>query len=293
MLPRTAISNLFHFTRFHATSLCLRNHSTSFPVQTVTNITTGRPYSSSSSSSRPHERYNGYKPPRLKPKNRTIYNTFIARVLDEGRLNKALALFREMEYNLLTRPDVATYTLILAHLGRIGRMDKAKKMFNRMLANKLCPDVYVFTTLIDGYMRAGDSDGTERTFRDMAKHKVKPNAVMYNVMIYHSTRLFDMATAIKYFREMISAGIKPDVWSFSMMVNGFAKHKDMDGGWRMHQEMVRQGIDPNTVAVTTLMHMHLKAKDHDGVMTLYEEFFVPKDEGQGEGREQGIARPQE
>ena len=76
------------------------------------------------------------------------YSTIIDDLFKEGKADKALIIFHEMQDRGLS-PNVVTYSLIIAGLFKEGKAAKACSIFHEMQDRGLSPEVVTYNLIID------------------------------------------------------------------------------------------------------------------------------------------------
>lgn len=217
------------------------------------------------------------KSKKQKAKNVDEYNGLMSRVMAEGRLNKAINYFREMENNGI-KPNVKSYTMIINGYTKQSDMVRAKKWLKRMQQNNIKSDAHVYTSLIDGYMSEANVDEAELMFKTMMKNDIKPTLVTYNILMHHSVRQLNMESALKFWGSLLKAGLKSDVYTYAIILHGLGDAERVDEAWRTFKTMQEENVDVNEVVATTLMAMHVKQHDNEYALQIFNKFFTSQSE---------------
>jgi pentatricopeptide repeat protein len=200
------------------------------------------------------------------------YNRLMMYAIRENRVNKAIALFREMEHQKI-KPDKYSYSMIINGYSKQSDLTRATKWLNRMLSRDIKPDAHIYTTLIDGYMREANVNQAEKMFRVMMKFNMKPTLVTYNILMHHSVRQLNMESALKFWGNLLEAGLKSDVYTFAIILHGLGCEGRVDEAWRIFKTMQAEKVDVNEIVATTLMGMHVRQHDNEYAIQLYDKFF--------------------
>ncbi|KAK7848589.1 pentatricopeptide repeat-containing protein [Quercus suber] len=101
------------------------------------------------------------------------YNTLMASLCKEGSLGQARGLFQELR-NATHGPDVVSFTTIIdgmlgmglapdymtfssliSRLSKLGQLDEAKNVFEKIMASGFTPDTFVYDSLLKGFASMG------------------------------------------------------------------------------------------------------------------------------------------
>ncbi|CAM8925038.1 unnamed protein product [Rhodiola kirilowii] len=235
--------------------------------------------------------------------------TFLLRELgNRGDCSKALRCFefavkRERRKNELGKLASAMISI----LGRMGKVDLAKKVFDDAVSQGYGNSVYAFSALISAYGRSGYCHDAIQVFETMKMSGLKPNLVTYNAVIdacgkggVEFSRAADILNemlsngvlpdritfnsllavcsrcglweaAQNLFAEMIYRGVDQDIFTYNTLLDAFCKGGKMDLAFQTMSEMTSKNIHPNVVTYSTMIDGYAKAGRLSEALNLLEE----------------------
>ncbi|WCJ22341.1 Pentatricopeptide repeat-containing protein GUN1 chloroplastic [Euphorbia peplus] len=235
--------------------------------------------------------------------------TFLLRELgNRGDSGKAIRCFefavrrekRRVEQGKLASAMIST-------LGRLGKVELAKSVFETALYEGYGKTVYAFSALISAFGRSGYSIDAIKVFDSMKDYGLKPNLVTYNAVIdacgkggvefKKVVEIFDgmlrngvqpdritfnsllavcgrgglWEAAKSLFSEMVSRGIDQDIFTYNTLLDAICKGGQMDMALEIMSEMPAKNILPNVVTYSTMIDGYAKAGRLDDALNLFNE----------------------
>ncbi|KAJ4954498.1 hypothetical protein NE237_011281 [Protea cynaroides] len=143
---------------------------------------------------------------------------------------------------------------MISTLGRLGRVDLAKRVFDTANVEGYGNTVYAFSALISAYGRSGFCKEAIEVFESMKESGLKPNLVTYNAVIDACGKGgVEFNRAVELFDEMVTNGVQPDRITFNSLLAVCSR----GGLWReamdMFDEMTFRGIDRDIFTYNTLL----------------------------------------
>ncbi|XP_058078035.1 pentatricopeptide repeat-containing protein GUN1, chloroplastic [Magnolia sinica] len=196
---------------------------------------------------------------------------------------------------------------MISILGRMGRVDLAKQVFDASITGGYGNTVYAFSALISAYGRNGFSEEAIRVFGSMKDSCLKPNLVTYNAVIdacgkggvdfnrvlgifdemarngVHPDRItFNSLLAVcsrggfweeakDMFNEMVYRGIDRDIFTYNTLLDAVSKGGQMDLASEVMAEMSDKNVMPNVVTYSTMIDGYAKAGRLDEALNLFKE----------------------
>lgn len=235
--------------------------------------------------------------------------TFLLRELgNRGECSKAVHCFEFAVRRERKRNEQGKLaSSMISILGRLGKADLAKKVFETAIKEGYGNTVYAFSALISAYGRSGYSDEALRVFESMKNHGLKPNLVTYNAVIdacgkggvefTSATEIFDemlrngvhpdritfnsllavcsrgglWEAARNLFSEMVYRGIYQDIFTYNTLLDAFCKGGQLDLAFQIMSEMPTKGVPPNVVTYSTMIDGYAKAGRLDEALNMLEE----------------------
>ncbi|PKU68253.1 pentatricopeptide repeat-containing protein At2g31400, chloroplastic [Dendrobium catenatum] len=198
-------------------------------------------------------------------------------------------------------------TAVIGILGKLGRHDLARQVFDFGLSQGFGNTVYAYSALISAYARNGLSSEAMSVFSLMKASGVRPNNISYNAVIDACGKGgVDLEITVGFFREMLQNGICPDRKTFNSLLAGCSHAGRLEDARILFDEMIDLGIgrdiytyntfidvlckggnmkfavevipdmlssyiQPNVVTYSTLMDGYAKLERHDEALNLYME----------------------
>ncbi|KAH6823903.1 s uncoupled 1 [Perilla frutescens var. hirtella] len=196
---------------------------------------------------------------------------------------------------------------MISTLGRLGKADLAKKVFDDAVNEGYGNTVYAYSALISAYAKSGYCDEAIGVFRSMKDSGLKPNLVTYNALIdacgkggadykraseifndmlengvlpdritYNSllavcsgAGLWEIARGL--FDEMVHRGIDQDIYTYNTLLDGACSGGHMDAAFDIMVGMREKNVFPNEVTYSTMIRGCAKAGKLDRALNLFNE----------------------
>ncbi|PIN05309.1 hypothetical protein CDL12_22155 [Handroanthus impetiginosus] len=182
--------------------------------------------------------------------------TFLLRELgNRGDWMKAMKCFefaisREKRRNELGK----LASSMISTLGRLGKVDLAKKVFEVAVNEGYGNTVYAYSALISAYAKSGYVDEAIGVFESMKDSGLKPNLVTYNALIDACGKGgADYKRALKIFDEMLQNGVQPDRITYNSLLAVCSGAGLWESAKRLFDEMVYRGVDQDIYTYNTLL----------------------------------------
>ncbi|KAL8262214.1 hypothetical protein R6Q59_026263 [Mikania micrantha] len=196
---------------------------------------------------------------------------------------------------------------VISVLGRLGKVELAKKVFETAVSEGYGNTVYAYSALISAYAKSGLCDDAIKLFETMKLSGLKPNLVTYNALIdacgkggadfKRASDIFDdmlsngfqpdritynsllavcsggglWETAINLFNEMCYRGIEPDIYTYNTLLDAASSGGHMDYAFQIMAEMTAKNIMPNEVTYSTVIRGCAKSGRLDQALSLVSE----------------------
>ncbi|KAJ7560973.1 hypothetical protein O6H91_03G008200 [Diphasiastrum complanatum] len=209
-------------------------------------------------------------------------------------------------------------SIIISTLGRLGKVNAAEEIFEKVQAAGFRDNVYVYSAMISVYGRSGRCEKALHVFCSMKKKGCKPNLITYNSVIdacgkggFNFTR-----KALEIFEEMLRQSVEPDritfnsliaacsrwglwmeaqslltamqqraiakdIFTYNTVVDALCKGNQLSLAASVLAEMRSQLVNPNVVTYSTLIDGYAKAGCLEEAVSLHQEM---KDAGIGPDR---------
>uniref|UniRef100_A0A0D9W5I5 Pentacotripeptide-repeat region of PRORP domain-containing protein n=1 Tax=Leersia perrieri TaxID=77586 RepID=A0A0D9W5I5_9ORYZ len=182
------------------------------------------------------------------------FNVVIKGVCRVGYVQKALELVERMN-EFGCSPDTVTHNILVDGLCRINEVSRGHEVLKRLQRDGVCmPNVVTFTSVISGYCKAGRMEDAMSVYSDMVASGTMPNVVTYNVLINGYGKVGDMGSAVEVYRQMVLRHCPPDVVTFSSLIDGYCRCGQLDDALRIWNEMNQHHIRPNVYTFSIIIH---------------------------------------
>ncbi|KAK8967858.1 Pentatricopeptide repeat-containing protein [Platanthera guangdongensis] len=235
---------------------------------------------------------------------------FVLRELgDRDRCPPKALVFLQHSMPLMRNPTEQgkLLTAAIGGLGKMGRHDLARQVFDFGLARGFGNTVYAYSALISAYARNGLSSEAMSVLSLMKASGVRPNIISYNAVIDACGKGgVDLEITVGFYREMLQNGICPDRKTFNSLLAGCSRAGQLEYARIMFDEMIDLGIgrdlytyntfidvlckggsmelavkvipnmltnnvQPSVVTYSTLMDGYAKLERHEEALELYSE----------------------
>ncbi|KAJ0743428.1 putative Smr domain, tetratricopeptide-like helical domain superfamily, Smr domain superfamily [Helianthus annuus] len=196
---------------------------------------------------------------------------------------------------------------VISVLGRLGKVELAKKVFETAVSEGYGNTVYAYSALISAYAKSGLCDDAIKLFETMKLSGLKPNLVTYNALIdacgkggadfKRASDIFDdmlsngfqpdritynsllavcsggglWETAMNLFNEMCYRGIEPDIYTYNTLLDAASSGGHMDSAFQIMAEMTAKNVMPNEVTYSTVIRGCAKSGRLDQALSLVSE----------------------
>lgn len=153
---------------------------------------------------------------------------------------------------------------MISILGRLGKVELAKGIFETALIEGYGNTVYAFSALISAFGRSGYCDEAIKVFDSMKNYGLKPNLVTYNAVIDACGKGgVEFRRVLEIFDEMLSGGVHPDRITFNSLLAVCSRGGLWEAARNLFSEMVNRGIDQDIFTYNTLLDAVCKGGQMD------------------------------
>lgn len=101
---------------------------------------------------------------------------------DKMGIQRAFAMFRDLQSSKVARPNAYTYAIVIAGFAKYDTR-RAMQIFQHMLSDGIQPNDVVYTALIQGFAIARDANSALALFEDMRKREIEPNKITWHYLL--------------------------------------------------------------------------------------------------------------
>ncbi|EPS65453.1 hypothetical protein M569_09325, partial [Genlisea aurea] len=136
------------------------------------------------------------------------YNSLTSSFIKKGYVKEAWGiLLRHFDAG---PADVATYSLIVRGLGKMGRADLARSVRDKLTRDGGYLDAVMYNTLIHTLGKAGRLEDARNVFGEMRASGIIPDVVTYNTLIEVHSKAGDVEEANRWLKTMLDNGCAPN-----------------------------------------------------------------------------------
>ncbi|PKA49706.1 Pentatricopeptide repeat-containing protein [Apostasia shenzhenica] len=165
----------------------------------------------------------------------TTHNILLKGFFRSGQVNEGWDFFLQMKRrgkkdDSCCRPDVISYTTVVHGLGLAGQTEKARKVFDEMIAHGCLPSVATYNALIQVLCKKNEIHSALKVFDEMLSRGYTPNVTTYNVVIRGLCHAGEMERAMGFMEAMRSEGSEPTVQTYNLVIRHWCEEGEMEKG---------------------------------------------------------------
>lgn len=162
-------------------------------------------------------------------------------------------------------PDRVSWTSMISGFAKVGLVNEALKVFEKMQEAGHVPDDVVLVTILSTCVGQGRLDDARNLFAKIHK----PNVIAWNVMISGHVKGGNEREAIELFKNMVSAGIEPTRSTLGSVLRAIAVVSNLTYGLQVHSWALKRGLNSNVYAGCSLVNMYAKCQKMEAAMTVF------------------------
>ncbi|KAF9350311.1 hypothetical protein BGX26_011487 [Mortierella sp. AD094] len=212
------------------------------------------------------------------------YCVLMQALVAHGRMPDALRILRELTEAANVPLTTQIYNVFLTQYARGGQIEKARRVLDRIISEKLPLVDGSFNPLIRAYLEQEDYDKVEEIAELMKRHGILPSKATFNIMINSTKNSGNLPGAMALYERMIVEGVEPDVWTYNtlldILIGRLAPVQDSyrNKGYlrevtdeqfqeyvprieKLLLEMKARGVKPDVVTYGKLIHQYVLLRD--------------------------------
>ena len=215
------------------------------------------------------------------PSERT-YNAFIKGCIENNdpdeaetvieRWNNEKYDLEKMASKLVTKPQAASYGMVIDYHCNNGNVGKGRKLLEKMRWANVSPSLPIFNMLLKGYLKSGNPRAAEVIFRelqgggswDMEKMRVKPDVQTYTMFLEYWANSGDTENAERFLTAMRKDKNKIRIDSFviASVAKAYARACDPEMAEERCKSLIEEyKIKPHVVPLTTVVAAYCTSGD--------------------------------
>ncbi|XP_043709044.1 putative pentatricopeptide repeat-containing protein At3g23330 [Telopea speciosissima] len=167
--------------------------------------------------------------------------SFLQSLRARGRLEEASQLLLELDDNGFSRcrPSIFDYNKLLTSLTKQGRLDDARKLFDKMPYR----DEFSWSTIISSYSWCGNSLEAFHLFEEMLEEGFRPNDFTLGNLLKASSFLREVSTARQLHGWLIRAGLGQDAELRASLITMYSNYGLLNDALRVFDEVPVCSLD--------------------------------------------------
>lgn len=203
--------------------------------------------------------------------NTVVYSTVLKGFAVSKRIDKVLAVYKEMRNNGIACNTI-TYNTMLDACAKCSSMEKAAMLLEDMRETKIEPDIITYSTIIKGYCLTGDVERAFSVLEEMKRDgNFMPDEIMYNSILDGCTKQRNVTEALRVLEEMKASGIKPSNYTLSILVKLLGNARRLGQAMQMVEDLSKEHhLKPNIQVYTCLIHACFQNRRFERALGVYE-----------------------
>mmetsp|Transcript_13840 Transcript_13840/g.32962 ORF Transcript_13840/g.32962 Transcript_13840/m.32962 type:complete len:870 (-) Transcript_13840:297-2906(-) len=203
--------------------------------------------------------------------NTVVYSTVLKGFAVSKRIDKVVAVYKEMRNNTIACNTI-TYNTMLDACAKCNAMEKASMLLEDMRESSIEPDIITYSTIIKGYCLNGDVERALSVLEEMKRDgHFMPDEIMYNSILDGCTKQRNVSEALRLLDEMKASGIKPSNYTLSILVKLLGNARRLGQAMQMVEDLSNQhGLKPNIQVYTCLIHACFQNRRFERALGVYE-----------------------
>lgn len=190
---------------------------------------------------------------RMKHKNVYVWTAMISGYVQNGDLDEALVLFREMQEKDRIEPNRVSLVSVLPSCSSLVGLIGGKQIHGFSIRKELSHDVSLCNALIDMYAKCGSLDCARQIFEDSSFEK---DSISWSSMISGYGLHGKGKEAVLLYDEMLSLGRKPDMITIVGILSACGRSGLIDKGLDIYNTAINvYGIKPTVEICACVVDM--------------------------------------
>ncbi|VAI73764.1 unnamed protein product [Triticum turgidum subsp. durum] len=180
------------------------------------------------------------------------YNTVVKMACDMGELHAAYRVMQEMEKEGV-RPDVITYTTLMAAFYKNGHREVGDGLWNLMRLRGCMPTLTSYNVRIQFLINRRRGWQANDLVRKMYAAGITPDEITYNLVIKGFFVIGEHEMAKTVFGAMHGRGCKPNERIYQTMVHYLCKRREFNLAFRLCKDSMEKNWFPSVDTIHNLL----------------------------------------
>ncbi|KAI4370752.1 hypothetical protein MLD38_019066 [Melastoma candidum] len=194
-----------------------------------------------------------------------LYNNLINGLCDSNRLDEALEIVNEMKNSGLELTQF-TYNCVYGYMCRRRDVPGALSLLKEMRHNGHEPWIKHSTSLVKQLSENHRVVEACQFLNDMVKEGFLPDIVAYSAALNGLIKIQKLDQAVELFRDLCARGRQPDVVAYNILISGLSKAGRVSEANEIVNEMVVSGLVPSVVTYNLLIDGWCKIGEVDNAL---------------------------
>lgn len=195
--------------------------------------------------------FDGVKRWNLCTLNNYSYNCLLEAISKSSNVDLLELRLNEMR-SLGLQFDKYALTPILQCYCNAGRFKEAFEVFNWMHQERWV-DVHVMSILVVSVSKLGEVDKAFELIEKMEDFKIHLNEKTFSVLIHGFVKEKRVEKALELVKKMLKLGIIPDISIYGALISGFCKNQKVEKALQLFSQMKQFGISPDIKILSELL----------------------------------------
>jgi pentatricopeptide repeat protein len=166
-------------------------------------------------------------------------------------------------------PNVVTYSSLISGYCKIGDMDSAEDLFQKMQSIGLSPNVIHYTIIIGSLFKKDEVAKAAAYFESMLLNHCSPNEVTLHYLVNGLTnsmpfiinltssstvKVNNKSALLDVFKGMVSDGLDPRISALNAIIFSLCRHNMLEKALNLKDEMAKKGYTPDPVTLLSLLY---------------------------------------
>ncbi|GER32189.1 pentatricopeptide repeat-containing protein [Striga asiatica] len=184
-------------------------------------------------------------------RNLVTWNSMIAGLMLHDQCEKAVALFIELESEIVLKADPATWNSMIGGFSQLGKADEAFLFFRKMLSSGIKPNLRCVTSLLSACSSLSAQNYGKQIHAYVARTNTVDDDFLAAAIIDMYMKCGLPSWARTFFDMFDEKPKDPAFWN--AMISGYGKHGLIEFAFEIFGQMVREKIKPNSVTFSCLL----------------------------------------
>jgi len=182
-----------------------------------------------------------------------IHNSVLSICVEQGELEEAFKLLKEMERKGNGTADTITYNVLMKGYAKAGDIERCTQTYERMRQHGAKASSVTQGILLDGVISGSEPNNVGRIFDLILRDGCQMNTVLCTTLIKGFTRAGEMARAMDVYDMMKKdSNTLPDMVTYATLIKGNCDTNRLDLALKLLEEMQQAGLKPDEVVYNSL-----------------------------------------